>query len=251
MRVPRSGRLETWVYQCKRHNSFTPGPARAAVRKILDDLKEPPDRIVLVTGCDVSRDTVLAFEEEATQGGVPLTEVWGATRLEEELYRHPELIRRFFGYRVHLGPHLRIHEAWIDAFPVIRESDTKLRREPGGPPVDIWWLKIDVQLGNAGDEATTAMGLKLRQNGSDAGPLQEPPTGMLVMRKANSHVSPPTALLLSPVSRPTIGPTECKRLSAYVRASPAAWDENKPSTLILEDATGSVCTFEVSRARVH
>ena len=91
------------AFQCKREKQFGPADAEKAVQRILGPIPDPdtgefvtpptPERIILLVACDVS---VAARETAEEAGGKIPCEVWARTELDEQLKRHPTVVKEFF-----------------------------------------------------------------------------------------------------------------------------------------------------------
>jgi Restriction endonuclease len=92
------GVLRFWFVQCKRYKTLRPADAKAAVDAALSKISQPPEVLLLVVGCDVTVGTRTAYEEYATQRGIPTAMLWTASKLEAMLtHDYPDLLFGFFG----------------------------------------------------------------------------------------------------------------------------------------------------------
>jgi hypothetical protein len=80
-------RQETWVYQCKRYQSYTAGQ----LRKALAEIEYPADSTVVLLGCAAGTELRdVAAERDNT---FP----WDAIDISRKLKNFPQLVQDFFG----------------------------------------------------------------------------------------------------------------------------------------------------------
>jgi hypothetical protein len=84
-----------WAFQCKRVQRFGPQAALKEIEKVLGLQKdERPVGLVFLTTCKVSVDT--RRQARARCAGEMECEFWAATKLDELVKRHPDVVQEFF-----------------------------------------------------------------------------------------------------------------------------------------------------------
>lgn len=93
-----TGSERIWLVQCRRYEKAPASVLRRAVLDTLARVTSPPDVLLAVVACDVSRDATEAFRRFAIDRGVKEPLIWSASVLEATLYgdRH-DLLFTFFG----------------------------------------------------------------------------------------------------------------------------------------------------------
>lgn len=93
-----NGTLRTWYVQCKRYQKIT----KADLRRVVEDLHmgtlTPPDILLLITGCDISKTQMDYFQNYALDRGIKRPIIWSASVLEAKLYsEYQDLLFAYFG----------------------------------------------------------------------------------------------------------------------------------------------------------
>lgn len=87
-----------WFIQCKRHKSISKTELESVIEKALKRIKAPPDIILLMTACDVSREKLEYFQGVAHKKGINRAEIWTSSIIEAKLYsEYHDLLFAYFG----------------------------------------------------------------------------------------------------------------------------------------------------------
>ena len=87
-----------WFCQCKRYKSLQPALVKEVVDKIISNNKNTNNGIILlVVACDVSKRTFEVFQEYSLKKGFEEAIIWSSLTLETELYKHKNLLEKYFG----------------------------------------------------------------------------------------------------------------------------------------------------------
>lgn len=82
-----NGRVEIWVYQCKKYTHFTESDAQKAIQA----LKYETEHFVILTSTVASK----AVRDVVSKN--PITQIWDAEDLSRHLKEHPRIVDDFFG----------------------------------------------------------------------------------------------------------------------------------------------------------
>ena len=92
------GRVLQWSVQCRRYSRAAAGTLKKAADDVLARASTPPDVLLVVLACDVSRKAHEEFDRYVRSRGVSQPLLWGRTLLESRLYAdRPDLLFAFFG----------------------------------------------------------------------------------------------------------------------------------------------------------
>lgn len=92
------GTSREWRIQCRRYVKASQATLRDAVDDVLSRSEKPPDVLLVVVACDVSRKAQEAYSKYAVSKGVRTPLIWTASLLEARLYSYRrDLLFSFFG----------------------------------------------------------------------------------------------------------------------------------------------------------
>lgn len=93
-----SKNLKTWHIQCKRYTEIR----KRDLSNVVDNIKgQIPDKLLLIIGCDLSRDLFEFFTDYCKNRGIDDSDIWTASNLESELYhKHKDLLFVYFGIQI-------------------------------------------------------------------------------------------------------------------------------------------------------
>jgi hypothetical protein len=87
-----------WRVQCRRYGKAGKGVLTAAVNDALSSSKRPPEVLLVVVACDVTRAAHEAYAAHAASQGVATPLLWTASLLEARLYNNRrDLLFAYFG----------------------------------------------------------------------------------------------------------------------------------------------------------
>jgi len=88
-----------WVIQCKRYKQIGPKLVRQIVAEATQDAIEPPYGLIVAAACDVSKQAMDAFRDEARKRGVQEFDLWTKARLEDLLFqpKNDSILFAYFG----------------------------------------------------------------------------------------------------------------------------------------------------------
>jgi hypothetical protein len=90
--------LRQWYVQCRRYEKAGPKTLITAVDDSLEHCSTPPEVLLVVVACDVSKAARERYEVYALSKGVTTSLLWTASKLEAKLYsEHTDLLFAFFG----------------------------------------------------------------------------------------------------------------------------------------------------------
>ena len=114
-----------WFCQCKRYKSLQSAIVKEVVDKIISNNKNTDNGIILlVVTCEVTKKTSEFFQEYSLKKGFKEAIIWSSLTLEAELYRHKDLLEKYFGnpYNKEQDKEKRI----IDSHRIRKEVEEKL-----------------------------------------------------------------------------------------------------------------------------
>ncbi len=92
------GTQRRWAVQCKRYATITAAKIKLAVEEAVNLSEQPPDVLLLIVSCDVSRTKHEAFVSHAAKKGVRTPLLWSQSVLEAKLYAdRQDLLFSYFG----------------------------------------------------------------------------------------------------------------------------------------------------------
>src|SRR6266567_1350524 len=102
-----SGHLETWCYQCKDYQHFSPSEFKNAI----DELEYDADHYIFLLACKATTK----LRDIAEENDLAL---WDVQNISSKLKGHPDLVADFFGI------------PWMEAFCVLEEGYTQHFKTP-------------------------------------------------------------------------------------------------------------------------
>lgn len=88
----------TWFIQCKRYKRISKTELTQVVAKVIERSQKPPDIILLVLACDISKSASDHFKSEAKKRGINRALIWSASVIEMKLYsEYHDLLFAYFG----------------------------------------------------------------------------------------------------------------------------------------------------------
>lgn len=119
------GTAREWRIQCRRYAKATAATLRKAVNDVLSRPERPPDVMLLVVACDVSRKAQEAYARYAASRGIRTPLIWTASLLEARMYSdRRDLLFSYFG--ISTAPEARSRDATIIRNIALKK---RLRRE--------------------------------------------------------------------------------------------------------------------------
>lgn len=128
-------RERTWVVQCRRYRRATKATLEKAVRDALTKMVSPPDVLLVVVSCDVSRSAHEAYVRYAASRGIGTPMLWTQSLVEAKLYaERRDLLFAFFGLSEALDSRSR-ERTVVRNVALKRRMRTALLRSSRGTPV--------------------------------------------------------------------------------------------------------------------
>ena len=100
--------LKSWIVQCKRYKSFSPGEAETIIKEL--KIKYPANNnFLLIISCPLSKTGHDRLKELRKNLGIEELQIWTNSNLEAELYHnHPDLLNIYFGISIGTSFNLRV-----------------------------------------------------------------------------------------------------------------------------------------------
>jgi len=96
-----NGARRRWFIQCKRYQKLAKAELRAIVDSALERAETPPEVLLVIAGCAVSKTSHDDFQKYATTKGIGIPLIWDASVLEAKLYaEYHDLLFAYFGVSV-------------------------------------------------------------------------------------------------------------------------------------------------------
>jgi restriction endonuclease len=97
--------MRDWIIQCRRYNKATKATLERAVDDALANTSAPPQVLLVVLACDVTRAAHEAYTRHARERGVAEPLLWTASAIEARLYsERKDLLFTYFGISLHKEP---------------------------------------------------------------------------------------------------------------------------------------------------
>lgn len=122
-----------WSIQCKRYQKLGKRDVKSVVDAIVEKNKKTPDIILLIAGCDVSKDCIEYAKEYTQVKGVDNFMIWTASILEAKLYsEYHDLLFAYFGVNLSLehGSRIATIRRNISLKKKMRNDFLKMHRDP-------------------------------------------------------------------------------------------------------------------------
>ena len=132
-----SGETRNWFIQCKRYKKAAKATLEKTIREALSKAGKPPEVLLVVVSCDVSRSAHEAYVTYATSKGVATPLLWTASVLEARLHaERRDLLFTYFG--ISEAAEARYREATVTRSISIKK---RLYKELRKPAKDVDWEK--------------------------------------------------------------------------------------------------------------
>lgn len=128
----------TWFIQCRRYSSASKTTLRKAVNDLLKKVNNPPEVLLVVVACDVSRNAHDDYLLYAHEKGVSTPLLWTASVLEARLHaERRDLLFSYFG--ISEASDARHRESTVTRNLAIKK---RLRKEFLKDPKEVDWEKV-------------------------------------------------------------------------------------------------------------